>query len=242
MLVMDQLRFKWANQSDDFIHIPYFELSRKEKIFLKGASGCGKSTLLSLIAGIHRPYQGSLSILDTNLSNLTGHQRDRFRADHLGYIFQQFNLLPYLSVIDNVILPCHFSTIRKTNAGASLQQEAKRLLTALKLPASCLNQPVTQLSIGQQQRVAAARALIGKPSLLLADEPTSALDIDTRHHFIELLMNECDQTGCGLLFVSHDHTLESFFDRTVNFNILNQASNQQEAQHGYHPIGNTKPA
>ncbi|MDD1793703.1 ABC transporter ATP-binding protein [Enterovibrio sp. ZSDZ42] len=228
MLLIENLCFKWPRQADWQIDIPHFEVKQNEKVFLKGASGCGKSTLLGLIAGINVAESGVLRILDTDLSSMKGAKRDAFRADHLGYIFQQFNLLPYLSVLDNVTLPCRFSSKRKQRVEVKLEEEATRLLRALALPDSCLNKPVTELSIGQQQRVAAARALIGRPALLLADEPTSALDHDSRNAFITLLMKECERAGTSLLFVSHDHTLESHFDRAVSLTDINRGAMQTE--------------
>lgn len=230
MLHIENLRFRWSGQASWQIDIPKFTLAATERVFLKGASGCGKSTLLGLVAGINTADEGTLRILDTDLTVLKGAERDAFRADNLGYIFQQFNLLPYLSVLDNITLPCRFSKRRKARAGVNLQQEAERLLDALALPKACLSKPVTELSIGQQQRVAAARALIGKPALLLADEPTSALDADTRNTFISLLMNECDNAGTSLLFVSHDSALESHFDRSVLLPALNRAASQMEGE------------
>ncbi|MDF4850127.1 ATP-binding cassette domain-containing protein, partial [Vibrio parahaemolyticus] len=163
---------------------------------------------------------GSLSVLDTDLASLSASQRDRFRANHIGYIFQQFNLLPYLNVLENVLLPCQFSKIRRDRAhlGASsqtLDEQAQALLERLHLPNELHTRPVSELSIGQQQRVAAARALIGHPELVIADEPTSALDYDNRKAFIELLMEQANQANATLVFVSHDPTLEPLFDRTL---------------------------
>jgi putative ABC transport system ATP-binding protein len=231
VLFIKDLRFRWDKKEPWVLDIPYFALAEKESIFLKGPSGSGKSSLLSLLAGINKANEGELSLLGNELTALSGSQRDRFRADHIGYIFQQFNLLPYLSVLDNITLPCHFSPLRKAKVmrkdktGQTLDKEAKRLLDALALPEKTQQKPVTSLSIGQQQRVAAARALIGKPDLLLADEPTSALDSDTRQAFIQLLMKETEQAGSSLVFVSHDKGLESFFGRSLSLLDLNQATN-----------------
>lgn len=220
VMSLEKIRFRWPEQDTDTLNIPAFSLAKGEKVFLKGPSGSGKSTLLSVMAGIHKPQQGSIHLLDQPFSDLSSSNKDRQRADHIGYIFQQFNLLPYLSVLDNVLLPCHFSA-RRRQATKHPAQEARRLLQALQLPAECLSRPVTQLSIGQQQRVAAARALIGRPALLIADEPTSALDHDNRNHFLRLLMAECRQANTSLLFVSHDPTLTTDFDRVLDLTDMN---------------------
>lgn len=222
MLEINNLAFRWPKQTDWQIKIDHFAIQKGERVFLKGASGEGKSTLLGLISGINRAEQGEISLLNTPFSSLKGAQMDRFRADHIGYIFQQFNLLPYLSVLDNVLLPCQFSALRKARLTRELTEEARYLLTSLGLPLTSLDKPVSALSIGQQQRVAAARALIGRPEFLLADEPTSALDTDTREVFLNLLLDECDKAQVTMLFVSHDTSLQSLFDRTVFLNDINK--------------------
>ena len=152
--------------------------------------------------------------MSTNLFELGSAERDAFRADHIGYIFQMFNLIPYLSLIENVTLPCRFSTKRRQRAlsqASTIEEEAKRILSALKLDlTTTISQPVSQLSIGQQQRVAAARSIIGSPELIIADEPTSSLDLDVRGSFLDLLFQEVCNTKITLIFVSHDSYLESF--------------------------------
>ena len=192
---LSDISFSWQPEQPPILRFNQLEIRRKEHVFIKGPSGCGKSTLLGLLTGIITPQQGEVSILDTHITKLKPSQRDRFRADHIGYIFQQFNLLPYLSVIENILLPCHFSAVRKANAGREPKEVAYQLIKRLHLSPDLLDKPVIELSIGQQQRVAAARALIGHPELLIADEPTSALDQDNRTAFIELLMEEAEQSG-----------------------------------------------
>lgn len=226
VITAHNLHFQWTNSGPEILHIPRLAVEAGERALIRGASGSGKSTLLSLLAGITVPTQGSIDILGQSLETLSGVQRDHFRADHIGYLFQLFNLLPYLSVLDNVILPCRFSRRRKARAlnnGASLEAEARRLLERLDLlHADILERPVSTLSVGQQQRVAAARALMGSPELLIADEPTSALDADRREAFIQLLFEECAAAGSTLVFVSHDHALESLFDRSVDLAEINR--------------------
>jgi len=193
--------------------------ARGESLFLHGPSGSGKSTLLGLLAGVLAPSSGDVLILDTSFSSMSAAARDRFRANHLGYIFQQFNLLPFLTPIENVLLGCAWSAERKKRAGGThvrMAAEAQRLLSSLGLGAHVWSRTKTgELSVGQQQRVAAARALIGGPALLLADEPTSALDASSRDAFLKLLLEECAIYGTGVVFVSHDLALARHFDRTV---------------------------
>ncbi len=198
------------------LQLPDFTLASGERLFISGPSGCGKSSLLGLVAGVSSASSGQLQVLGQEMNRLSGRQRDRLRAEQMGVIFQQFNLLPYLSVIDNVMLACRFSRPRRLRAidrGGSVAAEARRLLAHLGLSGLLLQQQAARLSVGQQQRVAAARALMGQPALVIADEPTSALDSQHRHAFIELLLNECQQAGSALLFVSHDDSLRNHFDR-----------------------------
>ena len=201
-------------------------------LFIMGPSGSGKSTLLGLLTGILVPQQGEVKILGQTLSQLSGTARDRFRADNIGYIFQMFNLIPYLSVVENVILPCQFSPARRKRTGpppSSPGQEALRLLAHLNLnEPGLLHKPVVDLSVGQQQRVAAARALIGRPNLVIADEPTSSLDLEHRESFLRLLFDECQRSGATLVFVSHDTGLASLFDRVIELKTINKATGAGE--------------
>jgi putative ABC transport system ATP-binding protein len=224
-----KLRFRWREDVPLVLDIDSLQIAPGERIFIQGPSGSGKSTLLSLIAGVLTPQQGRLNILGSPLPSLRGAARDTFRADHIGFIFQMFNLLPYLSVLENVTLPLFFSARRRRRVD-SAEQEAIRLLSHLDMAApKILSRPVTELSVGQQQRVAAARALIGSPELLIADEPTSALDTDRRDAFIQLLINECDAAGTTLVFVSHDAALQSRFDRSIALHEINRANTEGEA-------------
>ena len=189
---------------------------RGQRMLLLGPSGGGKSTLLSLLAGVVTPQQGSVSVLGTDLGALSRSSRDRFRAAHLGIIFQQFNLLLYASVVDNVLLPLHFSRQRRERATIqrSAEAEAKWILTRLGLDTASINcARASDLSVGQQQRVAAARALIGAPELIIADEPTSSLDRSHQTAFLDLLFSDLDAAGTSLIMVSHDETLAQRFNR-----------------------------
>lgn len=223
LVEITDLRFAWG-KNPELLHIPAFTLNAGERVFLHGPSGTGKSTLLALLAGVLLPSQGTIRLDGEDVAHMSAARRDAWRADHLGFVFQQFNLLPWLSVMDNVLLPLRFSTARRSRLGAPPTAEAGRLLTDLKLPSLLWSQPASSLSIGQQQRVAVARALIGRPPLVIADEPTSALDTDTQLAFLDLLFSECEQHGTAVLFVSHDLRLSVRFDRAVALAEINHAA------------------
>lgn len=226
VLEISELKFGWDTHSL-LLAIENFRIAKGESVFLKGPSGSGKSTLLGLIGGVIAPKSGKICIAGKNLSEASSSSRDQIRADHLGIIFQQFNLLPYLSVLGNITLPCRFSSQRRRasiKSHASPENEARALISALGLSEDVLAEPVAKLSVGQQQRVAVARALIGGPQLIIADEPTSALDEDNRDRFIELLNEQRLKFASSLLFVSHDSSLSKHFDRSVELDDLNTAS------------------
>lgn len=217
---LSNVRFSYSGQSDETVlHIPAWSLQNGERAFLHGPSGVGKSTLLGLLSGLLIPTEGHVTVLGQHLDQLTKRQRDRFRAEHIGYVFQQFNLIPYLNPIDNIRLANRFST-RKNKA--VLSKEAKELLSMLNIEERDWSRPTRNLSIGQQQRVAIARALINKPQLLIADEPTSSLDSANRDAFMALLMSRVTETQMTMLFVSHDLALASYFNRVESLSDIKQ--------------------
>lgn len=229
---IDNLLFRWSAGEEPCLDIPGMEIHAGERIFLHGPSGSGKSTFLGLLGGVLLPERGTVRMLNSELSQIGGAARDRFRADHVGIIFQQFNLVPYLSVIDNVILPCRFSARRGRIAkaeGRSWREEAARLLAHLDLDPGLYRRPALQLSVGQQQRAAAARALIGRPEIVIADEPTSSLDAERQTAFLDLLQRECNAAQATLLFVSHDRRLAPAFSREIALPSLNRAGVGREA-------------
>lgn len=229
---VEGLHFRWPGAVAETLRIARFQLATRERVFLRGASGSGKSTLLSLIGGVLQPSTGRVSVGGQALDALGAAARDRFRADHIGFVFQLFNLLPWLSARDNILLACRFSPARRARLqqlDVSPQAEAGRLAARLGLTPDLLERPAASLSVGQQQRVAAARALIGAPALIVADEPTSALDAELQARFVDLLMDECAAAEAALLFVSHDARLAERFDRVVELADINQAAAREMA-------------
>jgi putative ABC transport system ATP-binding protein len=215
VLQVKDLSFAWRASSFR-IEITDLNVQSNEHWMLEGPSGSGKSTLLQLLGGVLLPHRGDVRILGQSWSALSAAQRDLRRADHVGFIFQQFNLVPYLSALENVLLPCRFSPPRRQAAqsGGGLVDEARRLLAALGLGAKDLQfRRAGRLSVGQQQRVAAARALIGRPALVLADEPTSALDAGNRDAFLDLLFSEARSANTAIVLISHDANLRPHFER-----------------------------
>jgi putative ABC transport system ATP-binding protein len=214
VLRLSDVRFRWPD-GPLLLKVDAFELAAGERVFLHGPSGSGKSTLLGLIAGIHVAESGQVCVLGQDLAGMPAGARDRLRGAELGYVFQQFNLVPYLNVVENVLLPLTFSACRRSRTeqkGAPVDQ-VMALLADLGLPAELAGRLPGALSVGQQQRVAVARALLGEPRLLICDEPTSALDAAARDDFLELLIRSCEGSGAALLFVSHDAALASHFPR-----------------------------
>ena len=211
----------------EVLRIADLQVARGERVFLHGPSGSGKTTLLGLLAGILKPQGGAIEVLGCDLCRLSSSARDRFRGERLGYVFQMFNLIPYLNVIENITLPCLLSARRhakltqddqKSNLAGAAAAIAERLGIA-----PLLTRPVSELSVGQQQRVAVARALLGAPELIIADEPTSALDSEHREGFLRLLFDETARSGAAVLFVSHDMTLAPLFERNLSLRQLNHA-------------------
>lgn len=224
MLEIHQIKFKYPGATKATLDIQEFSMKKGEKVFLFGPSGSGKTTLLETLSGVLSPQEGQVKINGVDLTKLNSAQRDRFRGEHIGYIFQSFNLIPYLSVVENILLPLELNPKRKTRLqGKNIQSEAENLCKDLGI-LDLLNKSVSELSVGQQQRVAAARAIIGGPELILADEPTSALDYDHREKFIKLLFEVCGKFNITVLFVSHDRTLQGLFDRAVSLKEINKAA------------------
>ena len=212
-LHLSELTHAWPGQAP-LIHIAQLTFPQGQHLFIQGPSGCGKSTLLSLLAGVQQVQQGVCQVLGQNLATLGPMQRDQLRGEHMGVIFQQFNLLPFLDVAANALLPTRLFASRAAAAsqvGGSPLAQAQALAERLGLPSSVWHQPVHQLSVGQQQRVAAVRALMGQPQLIIADEPTSALDDANQLEFLDLLLGTAEKQGASVVMVSHNARLADRF-------------------------------
>lgn len=220
---ISNLQYVWPESNTPIIDIPALEIELRESVFLQGASGSGKSTLLSLLAGTLKASSGTLQILGTDLTSLSSRRRDRFRAEHIGIVFQQFNLIPFLTVEGNLKLASRF--VNQSVSGTEVR--AKQLLESLRLDSAILGRRADRLSVGQQQRVAIARAFINQPEILLADEPTSALDTEARDLFMQLLMSVREATGCTLIFASHDSSLASFFETKIVLKEINRCEKKE---------------
>jgi putative ABC transport system ATP-binding protein len=219
IIKIDSVRFYWSKKSNFKIFIQNLEIKKGEKVLLLGESGSGKTTLLSLLCGFLNPLSGTISINGNEINKLSSKSKDEYRADNIGIIFQQFNLLPYAGVIDNILLPLYFSKVR-SNSIIDPQETALQLCKQLRLPDDINDYKANRLSVGQQQRVAVARALIGNPSLIIADEPTSSIDTEAQQIFLDLMFEQIYKNKSTLLMVSHDKSLSSRFDRLIDINEI----------------------
>ncbi|MEE2735420.1 MAG: ABC transporter ATP-binding protein [Pseudomonadota bacterium] len=217
-LSISDLAFQFDAETGPILRIKSWQVDRGKQVFLQGASGSGKSSLLTLLAGLQVPTMGEVRVLGTTISNLSNHERDRFRALNIGVVFQQFNLIPYLSVMDNILLAAKFGETE----GSSVRQRATELLSRVNLKAELFERKSVDLSVGQQQRVAIVRALINYPALLLVDEPTSALDKANRDSFLTLLLEVLAENNCAMVFVSHDSDIGKYFSNRIELSELNQ--------------------
>ncbi|MCH8537030.1 MAG: ATP-binding cassette domain-containing protein [Alkalimonas sp.] len=215
---LKNLQFRWPGKAGWQLQLPNLQLAAGQHLFVRGASGSGKTTLLNLLSGITTPNEGELWLQQQPMHQLSASKRDTLRAQQIGVVFQQLNLIPYLSVLDNVLLVARF-------AGQPLsasKARASQLLVRLGLTEPMHLNTAAQLSVGQQQRVAIARALLLRPALLIADEPTSALDADNRDAFMQLMLAEANDSGTTVIFVSHDKALRQYFHWYLDMEQLAQ--------------------
>ena len=219
-IAIKSLKFGYSAGADQVVvDLPDWSTKQGEQIFLHGPSGCGKSTLLNLLSGILPSDQGEITLLGQRIDTMSARRRDQFRANNIGYIFQQFNLIDYLSAIDNIRLALRFGQTDKSNNLEAIH----KLLDTLNIGKNDRHKIIAQLSIGQQQRIAIARALINNPAILIADEPTSSLDQANQESFMSLLMSQARSLDMTVIFVSHDLSLASHFSRVESLAEINRA-------------------
>ena len=215
ILEVEKLKFNWEKKNSFNLNISKLVIKNNEKVVLLGESGSGKSTLLNLISGIVSPNVGKILINGIQITSLSAKEKDAFRNNNLGVIFQKFNIIHYLSPISNILLPCYFSAIKK-NTIDFYKYRAVDLGKSLSIEKNILFQKNSKdLSVGQQQRVAIIRALINFPKIILADEPTSSLDKKNKNKFLKLLFKICKQEKTALLMVTHDNSITKYFDKTI---------------------------
>tara|TARA_A100001037_G_scaffold291560_1_gene305806 strand:- start:410 stop:1015 length:606 start_codon:yes stop_codon:yes gene_type:complete len=195
-----------------------------ERVLVHGPSGGGKSTLLNLISGMLTPHSGEITVAGSRLDRMSGQKRDRFRAAQIGYVFQQFNLIPHLDAVDNLSLANYFA---RPNKPLATRAHIESLLDDLNISSSIRRLRSDVLSSGERQRVAIARALVNQPQLLIADEPTSALDMENRDNFMERITSLAASNNTTLLFVSHDPTLGCYFDRVAQLSDFCETGDSQ---------------
>jgi putative ABC transport system ATP-binding protein len=224
LLELTQVRKSFATpdgRAHCVVDVPRFELPDKAHIALAGESGSGKTTLLNLVAGIVAPDSGSIKLSGREVARLPEGERDRVRAQNIGYIFQTFNLLPGYTCVENVLLGMAFGP------GAN-RPFAETLLKRVGLE-NRLHYYPRQLSTGQQQRVAVARALANRPGLVLADEPTGNLDHSNAREALKLIREACYENNAALLLVSHDREVLTGFENVVQLTEINLASRKVAA-------------
>ena len=223
VIVLENVRKSFAmpgGERVDILDVPGFVLAAGEQAALEGSSGSGKSALLHVISGIMRPDSGTVIVAGTDITRLSEGSRDRLRADALGLVFQQFNLLPGFTALENVLVAMSFASGRPDRARGT------KLLEAVGLGHRLHHKPA-ELSMGQQQRVAVARALANRPKVILADEPTASVDAANQQQVVDLLTNTCREHGVALLVVTHEPEVARQFPRRLKLEDFNRAGRQR---------------
>lgn len=226
MIAIENLEFAWPG-SDFCLAIESLRIAPGEKLAVIGPSGSGKTTLLNLLAGIETADQGSVSVLNTELKMLSDRERRDFRSSNIGFVFQQFELLEYLSVKKNIELPFLINQTLAAERFRLANREAVSQLAASMGIANKLLRYPGKLSQGEKQRVAICRALVTQPKLILADEPTGNLDPSNKHRTLELLFEQAEQSGQTLIVVTHDMSIVDGFDRAIDFSQYHAAEAAQ---------------
>jgi putative ABC transport system ATP-binding protein len=239
MILVNDLEFRYR-EGDFSLSVPELSVERSTAAAVIGPSGSGKTTLLNLVAGIAVPSRGRIIIEDVELTRLSDAKRRDFRIQNMGMVFQEFELLEYLSVLDNILLPCRISGALTLDAG--VRQRAVELAERVGI-GDKLRRYATKLSQGERQRVAVCRALLSKPGLLMADEPTGNLDPSNKDRVLDILFEYARENGATLLTVTHDHDLLPRFDRVIDFRDFYVAPAAEDAASvtAAAPLGGARP-
>ncbi|RLT22423.1 MAG: ABC transporter ATP-binding protein [Planctomycetota bacterium] len=227
MISINQLTFTYGDGTFR-LRIPQLTLESGRAAVIVGPSGSGKTTLLNLIAGILPGSGGEIRVGNTDVHRLNDNERRLFRLQHVGQVFQDFQLIDYLNVLDNVLLPCRIHpsvTVTKT-----LRERASLLLSSVEM-SSFWRRSVTRLSQGERQRVAICRALLLSPQVVLADEPTGNLDPVNAERIVRLLRTETSRSGATLIMVTHDHSLLPQFDQIIPFDQFLERTTAERNDH-----------
>ena len=211
---ISNLQFSYASAGGFRMHIPRLDIAAGECVAIVGPSGSGKTTLLNLMAGTFVPRSGEINVAGQRLDNMSDAARRRFRIDRVGQVFQAFELLDYLTVSENSLLPRLIDSESRKNSGS--QQRIQSLLSSVGLQDKADKRP-DELSHGERQRVAVCRAMLNRPALLLADEPTGNLDQANKQKVVELLISQARTHESMLLMVTHDHSMLDAFERVIDF-------------------------
>ncbi|MBW1767275.1 MAG: ABC transporter ATP-binding protein [Deltaproteobacteria bacterium] len=218
-----EIVFGTGNDALKVLDIPYWSVDEGDRVAIFGPSGSGKSTFLHALAGILPATNGKVTVCGHSLESMSEAERDRFRAQYIGYIYQNFNLLQGFTALENVLMGMTFSPRRPD------PDEAEHLLNEVGLSHRLKSHP-SRMSSGEQQRVAVARALANRPKILLADEPTASLHPVNKEDVLRMLLNMCDRYGCTLVLVTHEKEVISLFEKTVTFLELNRAYQSHEGR------------
>ncbi len=218
MIHLKNISYQYPN-SDFHLSVESMQIKTGKKTALIGPSGFGKTTMLNLIAGILMPQKGAIEIDNLTVNGLPDKQRRNFRIQKIGFVFQDFKLLPYLTVMDNILLPFRINQVMTIESNS--KTKAREVAASLNI-ADKLNKYPAKLSHGERQRVAIGRALLNKPSIILADEPTGNLDPDNKAHIMQILFDYVKEYGATLITVTHDHELLKGFDKIIDFQHLNK--------------------
>jgi len=210
------LEFQY-DKSDFRLRVANLQIADRERVAIVGPSGSGKTTLLNLFAGIATPHRGSVETAGQDVSSMSDRARRQFRVRHVGLVFQEFELLEYLTVLDNVLLPYFLTPALKLDD--DVRARAVRLAEGVEIDDK-LGRNVARLSQGERQRVALCRALLTDPSVILADEPTGNLDPSSKMRVVDLLLERAQEANATLVAVTHDHEVAERFDRVLDMGTL----------------------